>query len=177
MERPYLIEEWGPKSPWYLWARGYGERNLWRVQHAIGNDIEDFMSEAALTYVEVRIRYGASVKNAAHFMYLYKRGLSNWVHDLSHKDNKIKIGLSKVSPNEPTAQHTGDLEIALSRSSSELKEVLNIILNAPKEIMDVVQADIGNPTAKQFWYSVVNYLGIKQEKSKELMQELNTLLG
>lgn len=184
MKRPYMIEEWSKSSPWYKWAYNYGQRHLWRVSNVIGNDMADFMSEACLTYVETRNRYGATVNSPQHFMRLYQMSLSCWITDLSHKDSRIKSYLAtdiqredSISFSEPSVAPEAELSVLLDKGSNELKEVLNIFFNAPIEIMNVLRDEASSCSPKQFWNRVLAHIGIPQDRSKGLIKELNDLLS
>lgn len=172
-ERLHLLEGW--PGPWEKWARSYCRKNLWRIQHVIG-DLEDAVAEAALVYVETLLRYGSVVNTPQHFMALYKMSLTSWFHTLSTKDSHQRTAMEKM-PVIETTESDAYLAALLNEGSPELKQVLNILLHSPIEVMEALRKDMGNCSAKQVWNRVVAFAGISIEKAAKLQEELNSLLS
>jgi len=184
-DRLDILEPW--PGPWAAWAANFCRNNLWRVQNVLG-DFDDMMSEAALAYLELRLRYGQSVNSPKHFMKLYQMYFSCWIHTLSVKDfhnrealfnigREEKDFLMKSGFKERAGDPTLNLTILLNQGSAELKEVLNIFFNAPNEIMELLRRDASSYSPKQFWNRVLTHLSIPQEKSVALQKELIALLS
>ena len=174
-ERVELLPEW-QGSIYQKWAESYAIKNLWRVSNVIG-ELDDLMGEAALSYVELRIRYGSTINTHRQFMTLFKMYFSCWIHTLSVKDSHNREGLVKVAKFDYTTKHEGDLVIKLDKASSELKEVLKIFFEAPAEIMETLRRDCSSYSPRQFWNGVLKYCKVSSEKSVTLQKELTDLLS
>jgi hypothetical protein len=155
------------------------------------------MSEAALCYVEIRIRYGATINSPAHFMFLFQQYFKCWIHTLSVKDsNNRKIlftspgeqrAISEYAASEELTRNPrmldqpivsdANLTVLLNEGSSELKQVIDIFLNAPNEIMETLRKEASSYSPKQFWNRVLAYAGISPERSVSLQRELTDLLS
>ena len=204
MERVFLIGEWGG-SVYQKWAYKYLSNNLWRVQHRIG-DLQDLMQEAAMEFILVRNdpKIMTKINSPAQFMSYYQRSLASHVNNISMKDSRNRATLKKIknayTPQEqrdtleerefafdraalysviqsPIVQPDAELNIILNESSNELKEVLKIFFNAPVEVMETLRAECKSYSPLQFFNRVLKYCGIPQEKSKELIKELEDRLS
>ena len=110
--------------------------NLWRMQN-IGYEFEDLYQEAAVVFCECRSRY--NVENARHFMSIYSKALHDRFYDLAIKSYK-SIATSDFddddnSKYEPLDFSQGELRLKLGSLSDELKQVMNLIINAPEEML------------------------------------------
>lgn len=77
---------------------------------------------------------------------------------------------------DPIVRSDAELNVILNESSSELKQVLTILINSPVEIMEMLRKEASNST-KQFWNAVLRYCNIPQDKSAKLMKELEDRLS
>lgn len=187
MDRIPLLEPW--PGPWEKWARNYCNKNLWRIGHVIG-DIDDALGEAALVYVETKLRYGATVNSPAHFMRLFQISLISWVHTLSTKDSRNRQTIVTLKQQKPydwsgaslmwradaITEPDAEIAVLLNEGSSELKQILKIFLNAPQEVMDALRREASSYSPRQFFNKVLAFAGINQDRSAELQRELTTLL-
>lgn len=155
------------------YAVNYVDRNLWRVEYGLGSR-EDAVSEAKLVYYLCRQRYGAKVQNRKHFMALYKRMISTWFTDWSNWDTREK-SLQTSYPQPESSSQEGPLMILLNEASSELKNVVQLIINAPAEILSVLREE-SKQGADLFFSKAVELSGISREKVPALQQELERLL-
>ncbi len=174
MEKRFLIEDW-PGSAYQKFAWNFVSKNAWRVTEVVG-DFNDCMGEAALVYTECRRRYGASAQNAKHFMALYKRCLVTWFNTLSSEDFKIRRSQELIPKVETQVQPQVDFEVALGEASSDLKAVIQLFTQAPKEVMDMLREEASSYSPRQFWNACMRFLGLSPEKSKAVSEELKTLL-
>jgi len=173
MKKAVLIADW-EGSVYQKWARAFCLKNFWRVSHTLV-DIEDMMSECALQYVDCRKRYGSTVNHPKQFMYLFMRGVRMVINTLSTKDSKSRKVIQQISEKKLSCTHPqADVSAALSYASDELKEVLKVFLEAPKEILSTLGSEVDTP--KQFFKKVVAYCKIDEKRSVELARELETLL-
>lgn len=156
------------------------KQNFWRVRHVLG-DQEDAMSECAVQWCECRKRYGAHVDNPAWFMHLYKMCVMSRFTDLANKNTRridvvtaCDMGESQFDglPDSQALEQL-DLSIKLQTVSSELKEVLTILFNAPREAFDGLFSPAANP--QQVFAAIANKCGIS--KSNVLLDELREVLS
>lgn len=63
------------------WTINYAERHVWRTLPE--HDIGDLIQDAYTVYRRVEARYGATVRDQAHFMALYKRAFANHITTLA----------------------------------------------------------------------------------------------
>lgn len=173
MEKAPVIADW-PSSVFQRWAYNYCLRNAWRVTAVFG-EFEDCMGECALVYVECRLRYGATVNSAKQFMCLYKMMVSCYFATVSTKDRKRREIADRLVQ-EGAYHQEGDLNVTLSEASLELKQVLQIIIAAPNEVLETLRLDVSANNIKKFWSNVVCYVGIDQIKADGLAAELRGLL-
>jgi len=133
------------------YVKNFLRKNHWRVQHIL--DFEDSVSEAKLTYVRLIRRLeknGHEVENAKHFMSLFKTAWSRYFIDLSNKDTKKLETPFAEFANEDNEDwllnsawmsgysvNTGYFEIVMRQAPTEVQQVLNLLLNTPKEVLDI----------------------------------------
>jgi hypothetical protein len=165
MKRPLLLESW--PGIWEKWARNYCRQNFWRVQHSLGS-MEDAMAECALLFVDCQRRYGRTVNAAPQFMHLYQMMVKSRFNKLSNKDTGARTleqscELTEMVPERLT------IDVQRHEATSELREVLQILHDAPSETLETI---FGDATVLFKKFSV--FLGI--DKSKRLADELKVLL-
>jgi hypothetical protein len=183
--KPVLPEFYGSVFEGY--ACNYFRSNFWRFQHSIG-DFDDAMAEAALVYCECRRLYGAKVNSLPHFMALYKRTMYCWFTDWSNWDSRQREMIDpyqqyEYSPDETsskiavTFQEPGVVAL-LKGASCELLSVVKLILDSPKEILEI----LGNGQKDKdedpdlFFRNAVQYCGYAKEQAPILKEELLHLL-
>lgn len=169
----FEIPEW-QGSAYQKFAKNWCYKQGWRVSHILG-DYDDFLAQCALWYVEVCKFYEGKINSPAHLMFLFRTWVSCQTNDFSTRDTNTRDVVQFKS--EPTVQSDGDLQIKLEGASSELKQVLNIMFNAPQEVMEVIRKDCQSYSPKQFFKRVVEYLKIDVKKTPELTKELQRLLS
>lgn len=162
-------------SPFEKFAKNFCYKNHWRVQHVLGYDIEDFQAQCALWWVQCYNFYQDTVHDDALLMFMFKQWVSGQVHDLSRKDTKTRDVYKYQS--EPTTVNDATLTLKLDSASDELKQVLKIFIDAPKEIMEVLRQDCQSSCPKTFFRRVIKYLGLDEKKAPQLSKELQSLLG
>lgn len=175
MERKILLPEWEGSS-FQKWAKNYCYKNHWRVAHILG-DYEDCLAECALYYVICRERYGASVNSEKQFMFMYNLWVTAEFDTKSTKDYNNRQFQQSLSQTEASIESDANLAVKLADASDELKSVLNIFLNAPNEIMEVLRQEASSCHPKQFFKSVLKMAGIQTNRSADLAKELEELLS
>lgn len=175
MERKILLPEWDGSS-FQKWAKNFCYKNHWRVAHVLG-DYDDCLAECALHYVICRERYGATVNSEKQFMYMYNLWVTAEFNTKSTKDFNNRQFQQSLPQDETPVESDANLAIKLADASEELKSVLNIFLNAPNEVMDVLRQEASSCHPKQFFKSVLKLAGIQTSKSAELAKELENLLS
>lgn len=172
-KRP-IFDPW--PGPWALWASRYCSNQSWRVVQSLGG-YEDAMAECALLWCECRKRYGATVDNPAWFMRMYQLMVISRFNDLATKDRKIRLVEEQAWLMNITVQPEVDVSLKLEGASTELKEVIGVFLNAPRELYDgmtesLVDFDASLP---HIFRVIANLKGIS--KSNVLKGELQQVLG
>ena len=131
------------------YVKNFLRKNQWKVQHIL--DFEDCVSEAKLTYVRLIRRLeknNCKVKNAKHFMALFKTAWGRYFIDLAHKDSKKKETPFREFATEENDDwlldsefmseysiNTGYFEVLLQQAPTEVKQVLDLLLDAPKDAL------------------------------------------
>lgn len=171
--RKPVLEPW--PGPWEMWAKGFCAKNQWRVVHVLG-DYDDCLAECALTFVECSRRYGKTVVSPQQMMYLYKLSVVCWFNVLSVRDQSCRRVREAIKEEEPSVKGDAEAMAKLSEASSELKDVINIFFSAPKEIFDVIRADVASNTPIHFFNAVLDYCKIPRTKTQPLINELISIL-
>ena len=108
-------------------------------------------------------------------MSLFKQVVTTRFHDFSTKDSKNRATSYYLRKQPSSTQSEASLSIKLREASNELRQVINVFLNAPEEIMQTLRADTPTKYPTQFFKQVVEYCGIKKNKSSALMRELKEI--
>lgn len=133
--------------------------NLWKLQPYI-EDMDEAMQEAWLTFDKCAKRY-PDLDTPQHFMAIYKRAWANRMNDMADKATLLRDRF--VTPNTwkqdsefntvtltyermreqivGEESNDGILAVLLEQAPREVRTVLNLMLNAPQEILDVLLAD------------------------------------
>lgn len=169
------LEDWHPGSPFYQFAKNYCYKNKWRVQYLLGGDLDDCIAQCALWWVECNKFYEGKINSPAHMMFLYRLWITGQFHDLASRDTKRREVVQYRK--EPTTTSEGELSVKLGEASTELKQVLNIMFNAPQEIIETLRIDCQSYNPKQYFKKVISHLKINPAKTPELVKELQDLLS
>lgn len=123
----------------------YLKANYWRVESTMSYD--DAMQEAHVVFLRCKRKY--SVEEPKHFMALFKTSLVRVFADLSKLDSEIRAMVSLQQEDEGgesiVFEAVGDLDnnggiiVALDQAPSEIKEVLQLLLTAPLEILELAR--------------------------------------
>jgi hypothetical protein len=176
MERVQLIPEFRG-SVYEKWSYKFCQTNAWRVRDRLG-DFDDCMAQCALYYLECKKFYAGKINSPAHFNYMFKLWVIGQFHDLSKKDYKHRCTKIKLATKKETSiKSEAELMVTLNEASSELKEVLSIFFNAPKEVLETVRNEVKTTNAGKFFRAIVQFCGIAPEKAEDLSQELKNLLS
>jgi hypothetical protein len=187
------------------YAVNYIQRNFWKVQHLFGS-FEDALSEAKCIFYECRAKYGATVKNNANLMALYKQLLSWYFIDYSKEDwNSRRVIVSSTIVEsqcridgerdvekdsylkviEPSITSEAVLVTLLGDASGELKSVLQMMIEAPPETMAVFRKEYegvrrvsgSKELVDRFFYKAVEAAGLPPSHAPMLQSELLNLLA
>lgn len=158
--RPYKrqrrpLPEYRPEwqgSAFEKFARNWVKRYYWQVAEHFGSK-EDAMQECGMLFAKVIDRYCQTVDNPAWLMSLYKSSVMRaWVfYARKASDERAHIvheadTQTEYNDEEPIQQQTthqvdyneGPLLVAWQEASSELRQVVYTILNAPAELLDMM---------------------------------------
>jgi hypothetical protein len=157
-EPPWFNPKWNDVHSYRRWAEHFVEKNHWRVTHLFPEK-EDALQECAAIFFHChRKYYGPRVDNAAWFMSLYKRAVINKFNKYAIADqNKYRAIIDDnttvsaiesgfhgweeheyYDPDhhtiEPWEEPSAHFIVALNDMPSEVKLVLNRLLEAPNEL-------------------------------------------
>lgn len=123
------------------YVKNYIRTNLWRYE-ALGYDFDDLINEAWIVFA--RCTKNHEFKSPEHFMGFFKTALHNSFFDIMKKSIK-ELKYRKFIDNEETTiedfsqvEEQGTLRVLLSQAPKEIKEVFNLLFNAPTEILEAL---------------------------------------
>lgn len=129
------------------WVKNHMKANFWRCERVSSR--EDYLQDAYVVFLRCAARY-PDMDTPEHFMALFQRSWSNHVNDLSNKATarKREVVLDRLPTSgderawEPAgdSNNDGELAVMLRQAPSEVKQVLNLFLNAPQELLDLALA-------------------------------------
>ena len=144
-------------SPFEGYVRNYLKTNFWRVQRT--HEYNDVMQEARMHFFVVQKRLknnGSIIENDRHMMALFKTAWSNHFITLAHKSSKFQeqTFTSSIRTTEEDEEFNIEdllggvdcealLEVKLNQATGEVREVLNLILNTPKEVLELAAKACG----------------------------------
>lgn len=129
------IAQW--EGPIEKWAKSYIWQNLWRCDAVHGT--EDLLQDSFLIFLKLAERY-PRVVDPPHFMSLFKRSITNMIHDHARRMVKKKRvfdlsydeELAHSIIGEPT--NGGYLSALLAEAPEELKLALAIMDEKPEVV-------------------------------------------
>lgn len=125
------------------WLHNFLTKNLWRVERT--KDRNDCMQEAYCVFLHVAETY-PHVDDAPHFMALFKTSWERVFHDFSSVDSAVRSGEliddGRPQIEEPIGDmaNEGELRVMLRQAPREVQMVLNLMLRAPQEMLDIALA-------------------------------------
>lgn len=137
-------EQFYYSAPWHglyeNWSKKWVNKNYWRVATTIGTK-EDAVQQCAEVFFRCRNKYGLAPIEPSHFMALYKVAVMREWGRLSLKDASVRehIKLAEIEPSG-VDYNAGALSAAYATASWELKHVMEIIVEAPAEVLKVMFA-------------------------------------
>jgi len=177
VQRKVLLPEFY-NSSYEGWAVNYLDKNFWKFQESIGT-FEDALAEASLVFYECRRLYGARATTGAHFMSLFKRMMVSWFTDWALYDSKQReiAELYEVLAKRNKAVYSeGGLAVLIRDGSTELQQVIGLILNAPQEVLVVLRKDVKDGL-DAFFTHAVEFCGLPKASAPALEEELRELLS
>lgn len=127
------------------YARKVIRRNMWRLNRV--TTLDDMMQEAYLIFddvVRIYVRNG-DVDNPRWLMELFKTSLSNHIHDVSRNNTKSRESqLVEADPDSRRSliaeieDNEGMIYSMVRDAPEEVREVLTLFLNCPREVMDMI---------------------------------------
>ena len=136
------------EGPIMGYAAGSIQRHLWKVGPLFDRD--DMMQEAYLVFLRCASSYPV-LDTPQHFMSLFKTAWSRHIIDLAKKHTKTRVIVSANMVDEDDGHEwqrepVGDLDNAgylltmLRQAPAEVRQVLNLFLNAPAELIDMAMS-------------------------------------
>lgn len=130
------------------WVVNTMQRDFWRVERVVGTR-EDYLQEAYLVFLRIAQRY-PDMDTPQHFMALFQRSWTNHVNDLSSRASRRRAEVSASGPGEEgdagpadfvgALDNDGHLAVLLRQAPSEVRQVCNLFLNAPQELLELALA-------------------------------------
>jgi hypothetical protein len=171
-----MYQEQFKNSAYEKFAFNFCLANAWRVRDKLG-DFDDCMAQCRLYFVEVQKFYEGKLNSPQHLMWAYRLWVTGQFHDLSKKDYKNRCTKMKLQrKGEISIKSEAEMVVILGEASSELKEVLRIFFNAPKEVMETISKDAKTAHSGKFFRHVVSFCGLAPERADDLAKELKDLL-
>jgi hypothetical protein len=135
-----MVPEW--RGPFEGWAKRWVAENYWRVQNHVGSP-EDALQECALIFTYCIKYYGETVDNPAWFMALFKISVQRRWCSYSLCDHRRRDGVdtlanemeNAIEQDDGYAVAAADLN---SQISGELRHFVDILLNAPREVFEII---------------------------------------
>jgi len=134
------------------------QKNYWRVKNYF--DYEDAVQEARYTFTLLLRRMernNSLIENAKHLMSLFKSAWTRHFHTLSNRDTKrIDFAISNYTTEDhddwildsinldASSHNLGYLEVVIDQAPKEVRQVLNLLLTAPKEMLGMAVESWGN---------------------------------
>lgn len=149
--------------------------NLWKVRHALG-DFDDGLQQCALVFVRCNTRYEKQVNDPAWFMALFKRAVQNEFITLANKDSRLRSAVI-TRHGVPDAEALESVLLASASMSTELRSVVSMIANGPREMLELLCDCRPGPgideddAIDQRWRRIS-----KAHKHQHLVRELKDLL-
>lgn len=137
------VPEW--KGPIEGYVVNTLSKQAWRVSAT--HDRDDLRQEAYLVFLRCTNRYPI-IDTPQHFMALFKTAWSRHMHDLAKKEktNHLMVSESQFDRDDEaewTRDHVGELNnegqlaVLIRQAPREVLMVLNLMLNAPQELLDL----------------------------------------
>lgn len=126
------------------WATNYAAKNFWRVKRVM--EWEDLQQEAYVVFARCAKNY-SSTDTAQHFMALYKTAWSRAIIDYSKADTKHRMFVEEETNASGESDqimgsldNDGQLNTKIRQAPSEVIAVLKIMLDAPTELLELLQS-------------------------------------
>lgn len=116
----------------------YVNANLWRVKNFM--DREDCMQEAYYVFLRLKSKYGR-LDTPQHFMALFRTTLTNEFTDWAARDTKIRFEENHEDfqeDNRTEYNNDGELAIMIEQAPSDVSLVLQLMLTAPIEVLEMM---------------------------------------
>lgn len=129
------------KGPVEGWVVNHMTTNYWRVQATLSR--MEVLQEANLIFLRTAKHYEGQITEAKHFMSLFQRSWLNHFTDLAKIDSATRQGVSMTSADGTQYEAVGDVEnlgylrTVIRQAPREVAVVLNLLLNAPQELLDL----------------------------------------
>ena len=117
------------------------KKNYWRVESYMTYD--DAMQEAQVTFYRLKNKYG-NLDRAQHFMALYR---TSWVNDFNdfailatkHRHEVCDVETDELEQYSVSGElnNDGELSVMIEQAPSDIKLVLQLLLTAPVEVLDM----------------------------------------
>lgn len=132
-------------------VKNYLRKHFWRVDRF--REMDDVIQDSYELFLILKNRYQDKVDNPAWFMALYRVSFVNFITNMSYKNSRshAEVYQGSLSLNLEDVEVIdffsimGDLEnngysrVLLRQAPSEVKSVINLMLNCPTEMFEAVR--------------------------------------
>ena len=144
-------------GPFEGYVHNFLKSNYWKVQRTL--EYDDVMQEARLKFYVMLYRMnknGHEIKNQKHLMALFKTSWNNHFITMakkssSYKENSFTDSIHVTEEGDLDIESIigyedcqAFLDVKVNQATGEVKEVLNLILNTPKEVLDLIANSYGS---------------------------------
>ena len=131
------------------YTKNFIRSNLWKVDKLY--DYDDILQEAREQFLRTIKRMeanGDTIKNEKHMMALYKTSFSRHFITLCNRTTKVSVekNMSGFTADDDALdfesligsdENNGYLECLIDQAPKEVKQVFNLLLNTPAEVLDI----------------------------------------
>lgn len=117
-------------------VKNYSVKNLWRVESSV-HSLDDIFQDSYILFLELKKKYGKDVNNPKWFMSLYKVSFINYFNKLSNRRTDFyDLKNLDIFNNKDFSSDDSYFSVLLSEAPHEIKAVLNLFINSPKDLLD-----------------------------------------
>lgn len=128
--------KWG--GTFESWAKGFVRDNRWRARNYLGS-FEDGLQQCAMVFTYCNNLYEQKVDNERWFMALFKTAVKRHFHSLAERDTNLRNAEAAFVHDDTEAGPLIENLLSAGESMSpELSEVFGIIVNGPREMLDLL---------------------------------------
>jgi DNA-directed RNA polymerase specialized sigma24 family protein len=163
------------------YARKFVANNHWRVRAIL--EPEDALQECAVVFCRCAKLYAGRIDNPAWFMAVFKTALLHYFTSLARinqRQLRVRAAIAEQARLTPAyVPASGPLAAAMAEASAELRQVLEAVVRAPQELLELLLPKPGkrSPAAEaaisRSWCRLVRTGTVRDDLIGELKDLLN----